>query len=130
IQATLTDDFGSDVDCRETTTIYVERPVGTGECVARLGKEAKPFLAGIGLRVEPAPVDSGVEFRLEVELGSMPLAFFKAVEETVDETFQQGLYGWQVTDCTVTMTHSGYLARQSSSHGVFDKSSSSTTGNF
>jgi ribosomal protection tetracycline resistance protein len=26
----------------------------------------------------------------------------------VRETLNQGIYGWQVTDCTVTMTHSGY----------------------
>ena len=39
----------------------------------------------------------------------MPLSFYKAVEETVRETLHQGLYGWQVTDCMVTMTHSGYL---------------------
>ena len=89
-----------------------------------------PFLATVGLRVEPAPLDAGVEFRLEVELGSMPLAFFKAVEETVRETLRQGLYGWQVTDCTVTMTHSGYWARQSHAHGTFDKSMSSTAGDF
>ena len=47
-------------------------------------------------------------FRLEVELGSLPLAFFRAVEDTVRETLRQGLYGWQVLDCAVTMTHSGY----------------------
>ncbi len=47
-------------------------------------------------------------FRLEVELGSMPLAFFRAVEDTVRETLRQGLCGWQVLDCAVTMTHSGY----------------------
>ena len=58
-------------------------------------------MATVGLRIDPAPIDSGVEFRLEVELGSMPFAFFKAVEDTVRETLQQGLYGWQVTDCTV-----------------------------
>ena len=46
----------------------------------------------------------------------MPLAFFKAVEETVRETLRQGLHGWQVTDCTVTMTHSGYWPRQSHAH--------------
>ena len=46
------------------------------------------------------------------------------------ETLQQGLHGWQVTDCTVTMTHSGYSARQSHSHAVFDKSMSSTAGDF
>ena len=26
------------------------------------------------------------------------------------EALRQGLYGWQVTDCTVTMTHSGYAS--------------------
>jgi ribosomal protection tetracycline resistance protein len=34
--------------------------------------------------------------------------FRGAVEETVRTTLQQGLHGWQVTDCAVTMTHSGY----------------------
>jgi hypothetical protein len=38
----------------------------------------------------------------------MPHAFFNAVEETVYETLRQGLYGWQVIDCLVTMTHTGY----------------------
>ncbi len=60
----------------------------------------------------------------------MPLAFFKAVEETVHETLRRGLYGWEVRDCAVTMTHSGYWARQSSAHGGFDKTMSSTAGDF
>jgi len=68
--------------------------------------------------------------KLGVELGSMPSSFFKAVQDTVTETLQQGIYGWQVTDCTVTITHSGYWARQSHSHGSFDKSMSSTAGDF
>ena len=71
-----------------------------------------------------------MRFRLEVELGSMPLAFFKAVEETVRETLRQGLHGWQVTDCAVAMTHSGYWPRQSHAHAHFDKSMSSTAGDF
>ena len=107
IQATLANDFGVDVDFRETTTICIERPVGAGSAVERLREPPNPFLATVGLRIEPASIGSGVEFRLEVELGSMPLAFFRAVEDTVGETLRQGIYGWQVTDCTVTMTHSG-----------------------
>ncbi|HEV7899879.1 MAG TPA: translation factor GTPase family protein [Planosporangium sp.] len=130
IQATLANEFGVDVTFRETTTICIERPVGTGAAVETIGKEPNPFLGTVGLRIEPAPIDSGVEFRLGVELGSMPLAFLKAVEETVHETLRQGIYGWQVIDCTVTMTHSGYWSRQSHSHGVFDKSMSSTAGDF
>jgi ribosomal protection tetracycline resistance protein len=108
IQATLAGDFGIDVSFAETTTICVERPVGTGAAAEHMSAAGNPFRATVGLRVEPAAVGSGVRFRLGVELGSMPHAFFKAVEETVRDTLRQGLYGWEVTDCVVTMTHSGY----------------------
>jgi ribosomal protection tetracycline resistance protein len=108
IGATLADEFGLEVTFRETTTICIERPAGTGAALEIIDEEPNPFLATVGLRVEPASVGTGVEFRLEVELGSIPLSFHRAVEDTVQETLRQGLYGWQVTDCTVTMTHSGY----------------------
>jgi ribosomal protection tetracycline resistance protein len=117
IQANLANDYGIDVTFRETATICIERPIGSGEAVETMGKEPNPFRATVGLRIEPAPVSSGTEFRLDVELGSIPLYVFKAVEEfrkavehTVRNTLQQGLYGWQVTDCIVTMTHSGYIS--------------------
>lgn len=35
----------------------------------------------------------------------MPFSLMRAVEETVAETLRQGIHGWQVTDCVVTMTH-------------------------
>ncbi len=130
IQATLADNFGIDVGFRETTTICIERPVGSGSAVEMIGVKPNPFLAGIGLRVDPGAAGSGVEFRLEIELGALPFSFLKAVEETVREALGQGIYGWQVTDCVVTMTHSGYWPRQSHAHGTFDKSMSSTAGDF
>ena len=46
------------------------------------------------------------------------------------DTLQQGLHGWEVPDCVVTMTHSGYWPRQSHAHGTFDASMSSTAGDF
>jgi ribosomal protection tetracycline resistance protein len=127
IGATLADDFGIEVGFCETTTICIERPAGSGSAVEIIDTGANAFLATVGLRVEPG---DGISFQLAVELGSMPLSFFKAVEETVYETLRQGVYGWQVEDCAVTMTHAGYWARQSSAHGVFDKSMSSTAGDF
>ncbi|MER6136522.1 translation factor GTPase family protein [Streptomyces sp. NPDC001815] len=130
VQATLADEFGLDVGFRETTTICVERLVGSGEAVEFNGKDANPFLATVGLRVDPAPPGSGVGFRLEVELGAMPYAFYKAVEDTVKEALDQGIHGWRVDDCTVTMTHSGYSPRQSHAHQGFDKSMSSTGADF
>ena len=130
VQATLANDYGLEVGFRETTTICIERPVGTGSAFEVLRKPPNPFLATVGLRIEPAAVGSGVEFRIEVELGSMPLAFFRAVEDTVREALRQGLHGWEVTDCTVAMTHSGYLARHSHAHQRFNKSMSSTGADF
>ncbi|KUF16315.1 elongation factor G [Streptomyces silvensis] len=130
IEATLAEEFGVGTDFRETTTICVERVVGTGEAVEIIDTDPNPFLATVGLRVEPAPAGAGVEFRLGVELGSMPYAFFKAVEEAVQETLRQGPHGWEVPDCLVTMTRSGYWPRQSHAHAVFDKSMSSTAGDF
>jgi ribosomal protection tetracycline resistance protein len=128
IQATLRADHGVDVTFRESTTIHVERLDGEGAAVEFIGDT--PFLATVGLRVAPAPPGSGTTLRLGVELGSMPYAFFVAVEETVHRTLTEGLHGWQVVDCAVTMTHAGYWARQSHSHGTFDKSMSSTAGDF
>ena len=112
IQATLADDFGLDVSFRETTPIYVERPVGTGEAVEILHAESNPFPATIGLRIDPAPIGSGIEFRLQVDTRTVPMYVYKTVEklrraawaEYVRQTLQEGLFGWQVTDCIVTMT--------------------------
>ena len=130
IQTTLAEEFGLDVAFRETTTINVERVVGTGAAFETIGVQPNPFLATVGLRIEPGPVNSGVRYRLGVELGSMPYAFMKAVEDTVRETLEQGLHGWRVIDCLVTMTHSGYYPRQSHMHATFDKSMSSTAADF
>ncbi len=107
IGATLAEEFGLAVAFRESTTICIERPAGPGAAVEFMGG-ANPFRATVGLRVDPAAAGSGVTFRLEIELGALTSAFLKATEETVRQTLTQGLAGWQVTDITVTLTHSGY----------------------
>ena len=47
----------------------------------------------------------------------MPIYIYKTFDTFVDhmgqyvrETLQEGLFGWQVTDCIVTMIDSGYRA--------------------
>ena len=131
IEATLAEEYGLRVAFRETTTICIERVVGSGEAVTAKDAEDNPFLAGVGLRVEPAPPGSGVAYdRDGFVLGTMPPAFFTAIENTVHATLTQGLYGWQVTDCRVTLTHTGYFPRQSHAHAQFDKSMSSTGADF
>jgi ribosomal protection tetracycline resistance protein len=130
IGSLLEEEYGVAVRFRDTAMICTERLLGTGAAVEVIGTDPNPYLATVGLRVEPAPVGSGVDFGLEVELGSMPPAFFTAVEASVRSALQSGNHGWEVPDARVRMTHSGYWARQSHSHGTFDKSMSSTAGDF
>ncbi len=127
IQATLQDEYGVAVEFCETTTICIERPTGVGEAVDWLGAPDNPFLATVGLRVEPAPPGSGVTFRLEAEPTTVPIYVYKsaelfreAMEETVQQTLRQALCGWQLDGCLVTMTHSGYTSPASGS-GDFRK---------
>ena len=115
IEATLASDYGLDVAFRETTPIYVERPVGTGEAAEALHAESNPFFAAIGLRVAPASHGSGVEFRLQVDPRTVPLYLYKTLEsfrvhmdEYVRQALREGLFGWEVTDCVVTMTRCTY----------------------
>jgi ribosomal protection tetracycline resistance protein len=115
IQATLAADFAIDVEFRETTTLYIERPAGLGEAIEVLNAPGNPFRATIGLRIEPAPPGSGIEFRLQVDFRSIPLFVYRNIDDFtanmdqyVRHTLREGLYGWPVDDCTVTMTGCNY----------------------
>ena len=117
IQATLAADFGIEVTFRETTAICIERPVGSGQAAGLLGAPGNPFPVALGLRVDPAPPGSGVAFRLEVNVRSVPMYVYKTVgnfaammTRYITQALCEGLRGWQVTDCTVTMTESGYIS--------------------
>ncbi len=106
VQETLSREYGVGVTFGPSQTICIERPVGTGECAEIIFEAPNPFYATVAFRVEPAEPGSGV--RYVRDLGSLPLAFYRAIEETVYETFSQGLYGWEVTDCIVTLTSAGF----------------------
>jgi ribosomal protection tetracycline resistance protein len=117
IEATLADDYGLEVAFRETTTICIERPAGSGEAVEILNTPTNPFHADLGLRVEPAPPASGVEVRVDdgIDPRDAPLYIFRNLEdfaqhmgEYVRLALGEGLHGWQVTDCVVTVTKIGY----------------------
>ena len=102
VMETLSRDYGVVVTFGPSQTICIERPVGTGEHAEIIFESGNPFYATVGFRVEPAARRSGI--RYVRELGALPLAFYRAIEETVYETFTQGLSGWEVTDCVITLT--------------------------
>ncbi len=113
IAATLADGYGLAANFAPSRIMHLERPTGVGSAVEYISRD---FLATIGLRVEPGV---GVRYELEAELGALPLAFHRALEDSVRQALSQGAYGWPVTDITVTLTHCGYVARPGSAAGDF-----------
>lgn len=106
VAETLRREYGVGVGFGPTLTVCIERPISKGEHVEYMGEAGNPFLATVGFRIEPAKRGSGV--RYQYEPGSLPHAFYRAIEQTVAETLAQGLCAWEVTDCAVTLTHVGY----------------------
>ncbi|MDR9854217.1 TetM/TetW/TetO/TetS family tetracycline resistance ribosomal protection protein [Paenibacillus sp. VCA1] len=107
---TIWEEYGIRVSFSPPRVMCIEKPVACGKSAEFIGEAGNPFWATVGFRVEPGPAGSGLTYNLEVELGSLPLSFQKAIQETVAETLNEGLYGWPVTDITVTLTHTGYAS--------------------
>jgi ribosomal protection tetracycline resistance protein len=117
IEATLADGHGLEVSFHETMTICIERPTGSGEAVEILNTPSNPFHADLGLRIEQAAAGAGVEVLVDPRLDprDAPLYTFKTfaafaehMGEYVRLALAEGLYGWQVTDCVVTVTKIAY----------------------
>ena len=128
IAATLEREYGIAADYRETSVVCIERPARVGEAEELIHAKTNtnitgrswpfstnPFNATLAIRLEPAAPGSGVELRLDVEPRLVPLKVFKTREAFVEhmdgylhEALAEGRAGWQVTDCRVTITDSGY----------------------
>ncbi|MFC6162835.1 elongation factor G [Kribbella jiaozuonensis] len=106
IASLLATEYGVDVTFSQTTPIHVERLDGTGEAVREITAPENLWAAGVGFRV--SPVAEGIEYNLIVELGGLPRAFHTAIEETVRLTLHQGLFGWEIPNIRVDLTHTAY----------------------
>ncbi|MFK4468046.1 GTP-binding protein [Bacillus sp. RC252] len=110
IETTLYEKYNLQVTFSNTRVVCIEKPIGIGNSFDVMGEKENPFYATIGFKVERGALNSGITYNLGVELGSLPLAFHKAIEDTVFQTLKQGLFGWEVTDIIVTLTHTGYAS--------------------
>jgi ribosomal protection tetracycline resistance protein len=66
-------------------------------------------------RIEPAAPGSGIAFRVQVDFRTVPLFVYRNtgdfatnMNKYVRDTLREGLHGWPVDDCTVTMTECNY----------------------
>ncbi|WP_456010679.1 tetracycline resistance ribosomal protection protein [Clostridium butyricum] len=100
----LDDLYGIKVEFSNIQTIYREAPKGVGTSIMHMQEGLNPFLATVGLKIEPAGRGTGLRYISNVSVGSLPRSFQNAIEEAVIKTSKQGLFGWEVTDAKVTLT--------------------------
>ncbi len=130
IGSLLAEQFGVRTRFSDTSIVHAERVLASGEAIQLIDESTTPYLATLGVRVEPAPAGAGLCRRLEAELGSMPPAFFEAAWEGVRTGLAQGRFGWAVPDAVVTITRTGYYPRQSHAHQKFNKAMSTVGADF
>jgi ribosomal protection tetracycline resistance protein len=113
--ATLAEEHGIEVEFADASVLHVERPRGVGSAVQRLNTESNPYQATIGLRIGPGRPGSGLTFVVDAPAHDMPLYLFRsaegfaaAIDKHVRRALARGRYGWQVTDCVVTLVECGY----------------------
>ncbi len=113
--ATLAEEYGIEVEFADASVLHIERPRGVGSAVQRLNTESNPYQATIGLRIAPGRPGSGLTFVVDAPAHDMPLYLFRsaagfaaAIDKHVRRALARGRYGWQVTDCVVTLVECGY----------------------
>ena len=106
----LNEKYGVEVAIKEPTVIYLERPRKEAHYTIHIEVPPNPFWASIGLAVTPLPVGSGTEYESKVSLGYLNQSFQNAVMEGIRYGLEQGVYGWEVTDCRVCFEYGVYYS--------------------
>ncbi|QVK20689.1 TetM/TetW/TetO/TetS family tetracycline resistance ribosomal protection protein [Mycoplasmatota bacterium] len=107
IKSLLLEKYGISVRLSNIEVIYVEKPVAAAESHIKY-KDKHPFAAEIGLKIEPLPTGSGLNYQSNVSYGYILKPFQNAVREAVFETAKEGLFGWEVTDALVSFNKAFY----------------------
>ncbi len=114
IQQTLGAELGIEIGFRDLTTICIERLRGAGHACERMGQPTNPYVATVGVCVEPAEPGAGVSLTLDVELVTIPLYIYKTVDAFRESMLDyvaagpRGPSGWALPDFTVTVFECGY----------------------
>ena len=106
----LNEKYSVEVAIKEPTVIYLERPRKEAHYTIHIEVPPNPFWASIGLAVTPLPVGSGTEYESKVSLGYLNQSFQNAVIEGIRYGLEQGVYGWEVTDCRVCFEYGVYYS--------------------
>jgi ribosomal protection tetracycline resistance protein len=106
IAARLEAEYGVHAQFLPTRLVHIERPAATAQSY----EQTTTGNASVGLRIAPGPPGSGLEYVMGIERGYLLPSFHTAIEQTLSTVVEEGLFGWRVTDCIVSLIRGRYHA--------------------
>ena len=106
----LIEKYHINIRIEDPTVIYKEKPLQKADYTIHIEVPPNPFWASIGLSITPLPIGSGIQYESKVSLGYLNQSFQNAVREGINYGLEQGLYGWEVTDCKICFEYGVYYS--------------------
>ena len=110
VSALLSEKYKLETVVKEPSVIYMERPLKAASHTIHIEVPPNPFWASIGLSVTPLSLGSGVQYESRVSLGYLNQSFQNAVRDGIRYGLEQGLFGWNVTDCKICFEYGLYYS--------------------
>lgn len=110
VSALLEEKYQLNTAAKEPTVIYMERPLKSASRTIHIEVPPNPFWASIGLSITPLPLGVGVQYESNVSVGYLNQSFQNAVREGIRYGLEQGVYGWNVTDCKICFEYGLYYS--------------------
>lgn len=102
LQAQILERYGLQTEFSQPSVIYKETPSEMSFGFERYWMP-KPCWAILKLKIEPAPIGSGVCYYSEVSVNDVAAKYQNEIEQTIEKSLAQGIKGWEVTDCKITL---------------------------
>jgi ribosomal protection tetracycline resistance protein len=102
LQSVLDQRYGLQTLFSEPSIIYKETPATTSYGYERYWMP-KPCWAILKLKIEPAKIGSGVQYSSIVSTNDVAAKYQNEIKQSLAKALAQGIKGWQVTDCKITL---------------------------
>jgi len=102
LQSILQQRYGLMTEFSKPSIIYKETPSQSAFGYERYWMP-KPCWAILKLLIEPTKIGSGVSFESKVSSNNVAAKYQNEIQQTLPKAMAQGIKGWQVTDCKITL---------------------------
>ena len=110
VSALLSEKYKLETVVKEPSVIYMERPLKAASHTIHIEVPPNPFWGIHRTVCYTTLACSGVQYESRVSLGYLNQSFQNAVRDGIRYGLEQGLFGWNVTDCKICFEYGLYYS--------------------